>query len=166
MKRPPVRYALIALAITFVWIIIEHLAGWNTTRHDIGQYSRMLPMILFTVMIFVAVNQSRGERTVYPYTEALRDGMMMSLIFSVGFTIIIALYQTFINTEFFETLKNYTIQQMTHEGKSQEEIDKTMEQLNMSFNGSAASYILLFFYSFIWGLIVSAIAALVYRIRK
>src|SRR5690242_1569495 len=136
MKKPTVRYALIALGVTFVWIIIEHLAGWNTTRHDIGQYTRMLPMTMFWVLIFVGVNQSRGQRTVYPFNEALRDGMIMSLIFCAGFTLMIALYQKFINPDFFETLKAYTIQEMTRANKTQAEIDKTMSEMEMSFNGS------------------------------
>jgi len=165
MKKPAVRYALIALAITFAWIIIEHLAGWNTTNHNIGQYTRMLPMILFWVMIFVAVNQSRGQRTEYPFNEGLRDGMLMSLIYCAGFTLMIAVYQNFINPEFFDTLKAYTIDQMTHADKTQAEIDKTLKDMEMSFNGSATSFFLLFVFSFGWGVIISAIAARVYRIK-
>jgi hypothetical protein len=165
MKKPPVRYALIALTITFVWIIIEHLAGWNTTHHNIGQYTRMLPMMLFWVMIFVAVNQSRGQRTEYPFNEGLRDGILMSLIYCAGFTLMIAVYQKFINPEFFDTLKVYTIDQMKQADKTQAEIDQTLKNMEMSFNGSASSFFLLFVFSFGWGVIVSAIAARVYRIK-
>jgi hypothetical protein len=165
MKRPPVRYALIALAITFVWMIIEHLSGWNTTRHDIGQYTRMLPMILFWVMIFVAINQSRGQRTVYPFNEGLRDGILMSLIFCAGFTLMVMFYQKFINPEFFDTLKVYTVDQMKLAQKSQAEIDKTLSEMEMSFNGSAISFFLLFVFSFGWGVIISAIAARLYRVK-
>ena len=157
MKKPAVRYAVISLVITFVWIIIEHLAGWNTTRHDIGQYSRMLPMILFWVMIFVTLNQSRGQRTVYPFNEGLRDGMLMSLIFCAGFTLMIALYQKFINPEYFDTLKAYTVDQMNHDKKTQAEIDKTLNDMEMSFNGSILSFFLLFDVSFGLVVIVSAI---------
>jgi hypothetical protein len=164
--KPPIKYALIALAITFVWIIIEHLAGWNTTRHDIGQYTRMLPMILFWVLIFVAVNESRGQRTTYKFNEGLRDGMLMSLIFCAGFTIMILIYQKFVNPEFFETLRAYTISEMKSKSLSQAEIDKAMRDMDMSFNGSAISFFLLFVFSFGWGLIVSAVAARVYRIRS
>lgn len=166
MKKPAIRYAVIALVITFIWIIIEHLAGWNTTRHDIGQYTRMLPMTMFWVLIFVGVNQSRGERTVYPFNEALRDGMIMSLIFCAGFTLMIAFYQKFINPEFFETLKAYTIQEMTRANKTQAEIDKAMSEMEMSFNGSVVSFFMLFIFSFVMSMIVSLIAARVYRIKK
>jgi hypothetical protein len=166
MKKPAVRYALIALAITFVWIIIEHLSGWNTTHHNIGQYTRMLPMILFWVMIFVVVNQSRGQRTEYPFNEGLRNGILMSLIYCAGFTLMIAVYQKFINPEFFDTLKAYTIDQMTQADKTQAEIDQTLKNMEMTFNGSASSFFLLFVFSFGWGVIVSAIAARVYRIKK
>ena len=164
--KPSVRYALIALAITFVWIVIEHLAGWNTTRHDIGQYTRMLPMVLFWVMIFVAVNQSRGQREVYTFNEGLRDGMLMSLIYCAGFTLIIFLYQKFINPDFFVTLKAYTLEQLKARNATPEEIEKSIKQMDMSFSGSAASFFLLFVFSFGWGVILSAIAARVYRKKK
>jgi hypothetical protein len=161
--KPAVRYALIALGITFVWIIIEHLAGWNTKRHDIGQYTRMLPMILFWVLIFVTVNQSRGERSPYTFNEGLRDGMLMSLIYCAGFTIMIAFYQKFINPEFFETLKAYTLEQLKARNASEAEIRESLSNMDMSFNGSAISFFLLFVFSFGWGVILSAVAAAVYR---
>lgn len=166
MQRPPVRYALICLAITFVWMIIEHLAGWNTMRHDIGQYSRMMPFILFTVMIFVSVNQSRGIRTTYPFNEALRDGMIMAFIFCAGFTLLNVIYLKFINPEFFETLRAYNIHEMTRQNKTKEEIEAYKKSIDMSLNGSSVTFFLNFFYFFFWGVIVSAVAGLVYRIKK
>ena len=48
----------------------------------------------------------------------------------------------------------------------QAEIDKTMNEMEMSFNGSMVSYFMLFILSFGMSMIVSAIAARVYRIRK
>jgi len=161
--KPAYRYAIIALIITFVWIVIEHLMGWNTTRHDIGQYTRMLPMVLFWVLIFVTVNQSRGAQTTFTFMQGLREGMLMSLIYCAGFTVIIALYQKFVNPEFFETLKVFTLEQLKAKNASQEEIDNTIKGMEMSFNGSAASFFLLFVFSFGWGVILSAIAGLVYR---
>ena len=161
--KPPVKFALIALSVSLVWILIEHVAGWNTTRHDIGQYTRMLPMVLFWVLIFVAVNQSRGQRTAYSFSEGLRDGLVMSLIYCAGFTLVILGYQKFINPEFYETLKSYMVAQLNASNLSEEEMKKALDNMELSFSGSAASYFLLFLYSFGWGLILSAIAARVYR---
>ena len=162
-SKPSIRYAVIALVITFLWMIIGHLAGWNTTRHDIGQYTRMLPMILFWVLIFVTVNQSRGIRDRYTFNEGLRDGMLMSLIFCAGFTILIFLYQQFINPEFFETFRTYTLDALKARNATQAEIDAEIQNIERSFNGSPITYLLLFIFSFGWGVIMSVIAALVYR---
>jgi hypothetical protein len=164
--RPAIRYAFIALGITLLWMIIEHVAGWNTTRHDIGQYTRMLPMILFWVLIFVAINASRGQRSSYTFNEGLRDGILMSAIYCAGFTLMIALYQKFINPEFFDTLKTYTIDQLKLKHASEAEIDKTLKDMDMSFSGSPLSFFLLFVFSFGWGVIISAIAARIYRIKS
>ncbi len=161
--KPSVRYAIIALAISTVWIMIEHFMGWNSTRHDIGQYTRMLPMVLFWVLIFVTVNQSRGQRETYSFNEGLRDGMLMSLLYCAGFTIIIFMYQRLINPEFFETLKIYSLEQLRASNASEAEIEKTIKEMDMSFSGSIVSFFLLFVFSFGWGLILSLIAGAVYK---
>ena len=163
MKQPSVKYAVIALAITAVWILIEHFAGWNSTRHDIGQYTRMLPMILFWVLIFVTVNQTRAGKIPFTFTEGFRAGLIMSLIYCAGFTLLIVLYQKLINPDFFDTLKAWSIEQMHAKNIPQEQIDAELKNMEMSFNGSAVSFFLLFVFSFGWGTILSAIAALVYR---
>ena len=164
--KPSVKYALIALAISTVWIMIEHFMGWNSTHHEIGQYTRMLPMVLFWVLIFVTVNQSRGQRTVYTFNEGLRDGMLMSLIYCAGFTLVILLYQKFINPEFYETLKAFTLEQMRARNATEAEINESIKNMEMSFNGSAISFFLLFVFSFGWGVILSLIAAAVYKKKE
>ncbi len=162
-KRPSIRYAIITLAISLVWILIEHLMGWNTTRHDIGQFTRMLPMVLFWVMIFVTVNQSRSGKETFTLREGFREGLIMSLIYCAGFSIIVYLYQKILNPEFYDTLKNYTLEQLQKNNATKEQIDAAVKEMQMSYSGSPISFVLLFVFSSVWGVIMSAIAALVYR---
>ncbi len=164
--KPSIKYAIIALAISAAWIMIEHFMGWNSTRHDIGQYTRMIPMVLFWVLIFVGVNQSRGQRETYSFSEGLRDGLIMSFIYAAGFTVILYFYQKFINPDFFETLKTFTLSELKERNASEEDIKKTIDGMQMSFSGSVISFFLLFVFSFGWGLILSAIAARVYRKKQ
>lgn len=162
----PVRIALVLLAVTIVWIAFQHIMGYNTTRHDIGQYTRMVTMILFWAAIFIVVRNEKRIRGTISFAEALKAGLMSSLVYCAGFTIFIFLYQHFVNPEFYQTLKAFMLTQMQEQHATQQQIDAKMNEVDMSFNGSALSFILMFIFSFIWGVIISAIAALIYRTRK
>jgi hypothetical protein len=48
MKTPAVKYAVIALIFSIVWTFIEHVLGYNTTKHEIGQYARLIPALFIT----------------------------------------------------------------------------------------------------------------------
>lgn len=87
----------------------------------------------------------------------------MSLIYCAGFSIIVYLYQKILNPEFYDTLKNYTLEQLQKNNATKEQIDAAVKEMQMSYSGSPISFVLLFVFSSVWGVIMSAIAALVYR---
>jgi len=162
MKRPAKKFALGALAVITIWILFEHLLGFNTTRHDIGQYTRMFPMFFFLAMIFVAIYyRRRGLGNTLRFAEGFKTGIVMTLIFCAGFTTVIILYQQFLNPEYFSTLHEFCKNKFAAEGLAPEEIDKKLSQLERWQGSSAISYLLLFVFSSIWGIIVSAIASLI-----
>ena len=105
----------------------------------------------------------RSIRETYSFNEGLRDGLLMSLLYCAGFTLVILLYQKFLNPDFFTTLKAFTLEQMKAANATDAEIESSMKSMEMSFSDSPVSYFLLFVFSFGWGLILSAIAARVYR---
>lgn len=164
MRMPAVIFAILTLAISTIWILACHMLGYNTTRHDIGQYTRMFPMIFFWLMIIGAIYyQRRKHGHVLSFSEGFKTGLVMTLIYCAGFTIVIILYQQFLNPEYHDTLKAFTLKTLQEKGAAQQEIDEKLKQLEMSAGGSAISYLLLFIFSSIWGIGISAIAALLLR---
>ena len=87
----------------------------------------------------------------------------MTLIYCLGFTFVIILYQQFLNPEYYQTLKDFTMQQLQSVNASQEMIDAKMKELEMQASGKPMSYFWLFIFSSIWGIGISAIATLVLR---
>ncbi len=162
----PVRIAGILLVITIIWIAFEHMMGYNTTRHDIGQYTRGLPMLLFWISIFFVVRNEKRSRGGITFNEGLKAGMMTSLLFAAGFAFIIFLYQQFVNPEFYSTFKAFSLSELQQQKVTQDVIDAKMKEIDMSYNGGALSFLLLFIFCFVWGLALSAIASLVYRRKK
>ncbi|MFI5134890.1 MAG: DUF4199 domain-containing protein [Chitinophagales bacterium] len=160
MKNAAVKIALFTLGASVIWILFEHMMGWNNTNHAIGQYSRTMPMILFWIMLVVCIwYVRRGHGNSLTFKEGFQSGLIMTLIYCFGFTIVIILYQQFLNPEYYQTLKDFTMQQLQSKGASQSEIDSALKELEMSQSGTPLSYLLLFVFSTLWGIGISAIAS-------
>ena len=162
----PVRLALYALIFSIVWIAFEHALGYNTTRHDIGRFARLIPGFAFWFVLFVAVRNEKRKTGKLTFTEGWKAGIITSLVYSIGFTIIIIFYQQFVNPQFYETFKAFTLSQLQEHHASQEQIDSALKETEMSYSGSAMSYCMLLLFSFVWGVILAAIAAMIYKSKK
>jgi len=162
----PFRIAIIALIFSIVWCAFELLMGYNTTRHDIGQIARLVPDIVFWGSLFLAVRNEKRKTGKLSFIDGWKAGIITSLVYSIGFTLIIIFYQQFINPEFYETFKAFTLSQLEAHKATQAQIDSSLKEIEASYNGSAMSYCFLFVFSFVWGIILSAIAALVFRTKK
>ena len=105
MNRIAIKYAFILLIITIIWTLIEHVLGYNTTKHEIGQYTRLI--IAFVYYAFVALvivrvrKQKRGSLT---FAEGLKAGTITALTYSFLVTGWYALYAEVINKQFQPTL--------------------------------------------------------------
>ena len=162
MKRPAKKFALGTLAVSIIWILFEHLMGYNTTRNDVGQYTRMFPMVFFWIMLIVAIYyKRRGHGNTLTFGEGFRTGLIMTLIYCAGFTIVIILYNQFLNPEYYPMLKDFTMQQLLAKHAAQSAIDAKMKELEMTQSGTPLSYLLLFVFSSVWGIGISAIASLI-----
>jgi uncharacterized membrane protein SirB2 len=164
MKNAPVRFASAALALSVIWLLFEHLMGWNTKRHDIGQYARLFPMLAFWIILISGIwTVRRNHQHSLHFRDGFQAGLIMTLIYCAGFTIIMVLYQKFMNPQYYQTLKEFTLQGLRERGGTQHEIEEAEQQLYHRAGGSARSYLLLFVYSSIWGLGISSIASMVLR---
>ena len=162
----PFRLAIAALIFSIVWIIFEHIMGYNTTRHDVGQFTRLVPALVFWGVLFIAVRNEKRKTGKLTFIDGWKAGIITSLVYSIGFTLVIIFYQQFINPEFYETFKAFTLSQLQEHHATREQIDSAMKETEMSYSGSAMSYAMLLAFSFVWGVILSAIAAMIYKSKK
>ena len=138
--------------------------GYNTTRHEIGVYTRLFPMIFFWVIIFVTLFAQRKKYgDTLTFKQGFQTGLIMTLVYCAGFTVMIILYQNLVNPEYYQTLKDFTMKTLEERKATQAMMDAEMKELQMSQSGSASSYLLLFVFSSIWGIGISAIASALLR---
>jgi len=154
MKRPAKKFALGTLAVSVIWILFEQLMGYNSTRLDIGQYTNQFPIIFFSIMVVVTIYyKRRGHGNTLTFAEGFKAGLIMSLIYSVGFTIVIILYQKFLNPDMYQLMKDF---RTAH--TSPEKLPDALKEVEMIYGGTFKSYLMLFLFSFGWGIGISAIA--------
>lgn len=163
MKSPAVKFGVFALLFTLVWTIIEHVLGYNTTNHQTGQYARMLGSIVFWVLIFVAIYQTRKQQGSLTFGQGVKAGMTVSLIYSIGVVIIYSIYGEVINKQFKPTLMEFERAKIVATGATQDVIDAQMKMIDMSSGGSVLSYCFLFLMMMGFGLVLSLIGALIFR---
>jgi hypothetical protein len=167
MKNPAVKYGVIALIISIVWTLIEHVLGWNTTKHEIGQYARLLGSIVFYILIFVAIYETRKQQGgSLSFGEGFKAGAIVSIIYSLGIAAWYALYGEVINTQYKPTLTAFERSKLDAAHATPDMIAAKMKEVDMSSGGSLLSYCLLIVFMMLFGLVIAAIAALIFKRSK
>ena len=159
MNFPAVRMALLALVFTIAWTLVEHYAGFNTTRHDIGQYTRMVVPLVFYVLVVYAI----------PFARALRIGAATAVIFGALSAFWFAIYAEIINPAYASTLREFELKKLENAHATPEQKKKKMKDVSLnslSSGGSFLSYFLLFVFMTFFGCAVALVAAFVLKKKK
>lgn len=166
MNRVVLKYLAIAVSFAIVWMLMEHVLGFNTDRHEIGQYTRNATMIFFWVTVFLLMRETKKRQGhQLTWLQGFSLGVVYTLLFSLAFVILLLLYVQFINPEFYVTYREFTLHQLVASHATPKEMKEAMHEVDLSYNGSFQSYALLFTFSVIFGVVVSMIAALIYRTK-
>jgi hypothetical protein len=164
MKNTAVKFGVYALIITIIWTIIEHFLGYNTTNHETGQYARMLGAIVYYILVVLAIFAVRKQQAnSLTFGEGLKTGTTVSVVYSAGVSFWYALYGEVINTQYKPTLLAFYRNKLEVEHATPEKIATEMKQMDLSSGGSLLSYVLLFVFMSLFGVIIAALASLILR---
>ncbi len=167
MKNPAVKYGVYALIITVIWTLIEHFLGYNTTKHEIGQYTRMLATVVFWIMVIMAIvalrKQQGGSLT---FGQGFTASVIISVVYSFGVSIWYAIYGEIINTQYKPTLIAFERSKLETAHAAPEIIAAKMKEVDMTTGGSVLSYIFLFVFMSLLGIVIGAIASLLLKRKR
>jgi len=166
-RRIAFKYALIAFVFAVIWTMIEHYLGYNTIRHEIGQYTRMLSAFVFYFYVILAVWQvRRKQNNELSFSDGLRTGAILSGLYSVLIAIWYAIYGEIINTKYQSSLMDFERNKMIAAKLSEKQMADKLDQVRMSSGGSVASYILLIVFMFLFGVVIAFITTLILKRKK
>jgi len=163
-KRIAVKYALIVFVITVIWTMIEHVLGYNTTNHEVGQYTRMLAAFVFYFFIILAVWQvRRKQNNQLSFTDGLRTGAILSGIYAALVTVWYAIYAELINPQYQSSMMDFERKKMIAAKLSEQQMAEKLKEVELSSGGSVASYVLLFLFMFLFGVVIAFITTLLLK---
>jgi hypothetical protein len=167
MKSIAIRYALVVFFITVAWTLLEHVLGYNTTKHEIGQYTRGVTALAYYATVAMAIWRVRkAQSNRLTFGQGMRAGLYCSFTYSFLVALWFALYAEVINTQYQPTLLAFVRRKAEAANLSAENVAKRVETEMLTSGGSVTSYLLLFCFMMVFGIIVSAIASLLMQRRK
>lgn len=133
--KTEVKYGVLFAAIVIVYVMLEHFLGFNTTRHDIGQYTRLAGVIVPIVGIFFGIKAKRDNELngVMTFGQGVKTGFLIAVIQTTLTTIWFWFYSTVINPEFLDTMLAFERSQMLAAGTPQAVIQADAESKRAFF---------------------------------
>lgn len=163
MKKISIRFACYALAFTIIWIAGEHVLGFNTTNHAVGEITRGIEGFVFYLFVLRSIHLLRKEKGYLAFTQGLQSGCITTLIYSIGAVGIYSLYGEIINPLYKPTLMAFERARLIADAAPQAFIDGKMKIIDLKTGGSVMSYVFLFIITFLGGFVFSTIGALLFQ---
>lgn len=161
-----IRIALIAFVFSVLWTLMEHFMGFNTTNHQAGQYTRLVPAFVFYFSVGLAVWQKRKQQgNSLRFIEGFRHGAGVALLYAVLVTAWFAFYAEVINPDFQPSLMAFERSRIPASATPEEAASK-MREVALTSGGSVQSYLILFGFLAMFGMAVAALASLLLKKRR
>lgn len=154
----------IAFVLTVASVFVNHLLGFNTERHETGEYARNAVTAIFWCSIFLTVVQIRAASgNEHSFMDAFRNGSLYSVLYSASFSLFMVFYQKVVNPRFYPTYREFFEARLKAAQIAPDLMAVKMRQFDMTFNGDFPTYVLLFLYMAMGGVIMAAIAGAIFR---
>ncbi len=155
-----VKYGLYTGLGICLWKMAEHFLGFNTTRLDIGQFTRVFGILLPIVMIVLGIREKRnvdfhGELLLY---DGIRCGMTIALVYGAVTAVFFLIYQSYINPGYLTYLIAFERNRMIGDGIPEAEILAKVDAMR-TMNSFPALLVFQFVGSMISGLAISIIGS-------
>ena len=147
----PVKYGLILATISIAWTLLEILLANVFGLFKISTITSFLSLIIPATVLTLAFNKQKKTTSFFQMNEALKTGLVISLIGSFIFALFLFLLYT-IFPQVIDPYLNFIKEQLNSSQTNPEEIEKTIITIKNQFSPINQA-----FYSFI-SLLVTGLA--------
>ena len=132
--KPELRYGLLIGLGVSLWVLIEFLLGFHTTRMEMGQFTGYLSVIIPILALYYGLTEKYIQEPAITYWQTVKAGMTMVLIAAVIISLFMALYNTTIHPEWVEEGIAYEKQYLQEMNATAEEITQAEEAMKVMFS--------------------------------
>jgi hypothetical protein len=161
--KTELKYGLITGFGVSIYVMIEYLLGFHTTRPDIGEYSGYFSSVIPIVALLFAIKEKRSRSFggYISFWQGFITGMVVTVISALIITGFFVVYNEYINPEGTRYISDWRAEQMREQNISEDAIAVSIEEYNAMNNP-----LFIFAGTFLMGLLITAILAFLLRRKK
>jgi membrane protease YdiL (CAAX protease family) len=165
--KTEIKYALLSAIALVIWVSAEHLLGFNTTKMEIGQYTRPIIAIAAFVFLFFGIREKKnkefnGQLT---FMQGLKTAFFISLFYALLQGIWFAIYGQVINPDYAALSLQFKEKQLIAEGKTPQITDE-LAMTKMIFGNALLQFAFFIFSTTIVDTVAGAIMTLFLKTKK
>ncbi len=127
--KTELKWGLILGLSVSLWIFIEFLAGFHTTRMQYGAYSRYVTSIIPVVCIWFGIKEKKKQLDKMKFLQGFASGMAMAFVAALLITGFLYVYNVWINPEWMQNGLAYAEGQLRIDGRNETQIALSLEEL-------------------------------------
>ncbi|MBI1806140.1 MAG: DUF4199 domain-containing protein [Ignavibacteria bacterium] len=133
--KTEIKYGVIFAGIVVLYVLTEHFLGFNTTRHDIGQYTRYAGVLVPILGILFGIREKRKKELngIMTFGQGVKTGFWIALIQTTITTLWFLLYANVINPGFLDTMLEFERSTMAAAGTTEASIIQQLDQKRTFF---------------------------------
>ena len=135
--KTEIKYSFISAVALILWVTVEHLLGFNTTKMEMGQYTQPIIAIIVLAILFFGIREKRnkilnGELTII---QGLKTAFFIALFYAILQGAWFTIYSNIINPEYAELSMQFKTDQLVEEGKTSQQIADELAMTTKIFDG-------------------------------
>lgn len=128
--KPEIKYGLFMGLGVSLWVILEFLLGFHTTRMEIGRWSGYFSVIIPILCLYFGIQETKAET----YWQKVKAGVVMVSIAAVIIALFFVIYNLFINPGWIEQGVVLETQRLAESGVTEEEILAAEQTMRWMFS--------------------------------
>jgi hypothetical protein len=161
------KYALLSAAALVVWVMVEHVLGFNTEHMDVGQYTQPIIPFIIWILLFLAIREKKSRfGGTLTFMQGVRTAFFVSIFYALLQGVWFGIYSNLIHPEYANLTLQFHQAQLAQEGKTPQEIEDELAMSKMIFDGGVRQFGFFIVSTTIVNTAVGAIMSLFLKTRK
>jgi len=166
--KTEIKYAVLSAIALVIWVIAEHLLGFNTTKMEVGQYTQPIIALATLIFLFFGIREKKNKELngQLTFMQGLKTAFYISFFYALLQGIWFAIYSGVINPDYATLSLHFKEKQLIAEGKTLQQISDELAMTKMIFGNALLQFGFFIISTTIIDTIVGAIMTLFLRTKK